>query len=204
MVYLKMELKLKNKPKILGLDISTKTVGFALLDINGSELLELTHFSPKIKPEPENSIELLLKKAELFKTHLENYKNVGITKIIIEEPLLQSNNINTVGTLLRYNTLILKNCYDVLGILPTFISTYNSRKFAFPDLVGKNNKDRNVLFGGYPKDVDKKKLVWDRVNSLFPDIKWPYNKKGQLAKEAFDMSDAVCCVIGYFNYNKQN
>lgn len=196
--------KFKNNPKILGLDISTKTVGFALFDITGSDLLELTHFSPKIKPEPENTIELLIKKSELFRINLEKYKDIGITRIIIEEPLLQSNNINTVGTLLRYNTLILKICYDVLGIVPTFISTYNSRKYAFPDLVGKNSKNRNVLFGGYPKDIDKKKLVWDRVNSLFPDIKWPYNTKGALAKEAFDMSDAVCCVIGYFNYIKQS
>lgn len=196
--------KLKNNPKILGLDVSSKTIGFSLFDITGSDLLELTHFTPKIKPEPQDRLELLIKKSELFKTHLEKYKNIGITRVIIEEPLLQSNNINTVGTLLRYNTLIVKNCYDILGVMPTFISTYNSRKYAFPDLVGKNSKDRNVLFGGYPKDVDKKKLVWDRVNSLFPDIKWPYNKKGQLSKEAFDMSDAVCCVIGYFNYNKQN
>ena len=199
-----MDLKLKNKPKILGLDISSKTIGVALFDINGSDLLELTHFTPKIRPEPEDKIELLIKKSDLFKTHLEKYRNVGITRVIIEEPLLQSNNINTVGTLLRYNTLILKNCYDIFGIMPTFISTYNSRKYAFPDLVGKNDKGRNVLFGGYPKDADKKKLVWDRVNSLFPDIKWPYNTKGNLAKEAFDMSDSVCCVIGYFNFIKEN
>ena len=45
-------IKLKNKPKILGLDISTKVIGFALFDISGSKLLELTHFSPKIKPQP--------------------------------------------------------------------------------------------------------------------------------------------------------
>ena len=128
--------RFKNKPKILGLDISTKTIGFALFDMTGSELLELTHISPKIKPQPEDKIEELIKKSEVFKKHIENYKNIGITKVIIEEPLLQSNNIYTVGTLLRYNTLILKACYDVLGVLPTFISTYNSRKIAFPNLVG--------------------------------------------------------------------
>ncbi len=46
-----IDVKFKNKPKILGLDISTKTIGFALFDISGSKLLELTHFSPKIKPQ---------------------------------------------------------------------------------------------------------------------------------------------------------
>lgn len=197
-----MEIKFKNTPKILGLDVSSKTIGWCLFDITGSDLLELSHFSPKIKPQPEDKIEELIKKAELFKEHLEKYRNVGITRVIIEEPLLQSNNIYTVGTLLRYNTLILKACYDVLGVLPTFISTYNSRKYAFPDLVGVNNKGKHVLFGGYPKDIDKKKLVWDRVNLLFPEIEWFYDKKGKLKKECFDMADSVATVIGFINMNK--
>lgn len=197
-----MELKLKNKPKILGLDISTKTVGFALFDMTSSKLLELTHFSPKIKPQPEDKIEELIKKSEAFKKHLENYKNVGIVRVIIEEPLLQSNNIYTVGTLLRYNTLILKACYDVLGVLPTFISTYNARKYAFPDLVGKNDKGKNVLFGGYPKDIDKKHVIWEHVNAVCPEVNWLYDKKGKLKKECYDMSDAATAVIGYVNMNK--
>jgi hypothetical protein len=194
--------KLKNNPKILGLDISTKTIGWALFDIKNSKLLELTHFSPKIKPQPEDKIEELIKKADAFKKHLEKYKNVGITRIIIEEPLLNSNNIYTVGTLLRYNTMILKCCYDMLGIIPTFISTYNARKFAFPDLVGSNDKGKNVLFGGYPKDIDKKHIIWEHVNNVCPEVKWLYGKNGNLKKENYDMSDAATAVIGFVNMNK--
>jgi len=41
--------KIKNTPKVLGLDISTKTIGWALFDIQTTELLELTHISPKTK-----------------------------------------------------------------------------------------------------------------------------------------------------------
>lgn len=195
---------LKNKPKILGLDISTKVIGFAIFDMSGSELLELTHFTPKIKPQPKDKIEELIKKADAFQKHLENYKNVGITRVIIEEPLLQSNNVYTVGTLLRYNTLILKSCYDVLGVLPTFISTYNSRKYAFPSLVGKNDKGRNVLFGGYPKDINKKHIIWEHVNSVCSNVNWLYTKTGSLKKENYDMADAATCVIGYVNMIKSN
>lgn len=197
-----MSIKLKNKPKILGLDVSTKTIGFALFDINGSELLELTHFSPKIKPQPEDKIEELLKKSDAFKKHLEEYKDMGIIKVIIEEPLLNSNNAYTIGTLLRYNSMILKCCYDVLGIVPTFISTYNARRYAFPDLVGESKSGKSVLFGGYPKDIDKKQVIWDHVNALFPDVAWQYTKTKTLKKENFDMSDAVTCVIGYINMSK--
>lgn len=194
-----MDNKFKNKAKILGLDISTKTIGWALFDITGSHLLELTHFSPKIKPQPEDKIEELLRKADGFRKHLEEYKDMGITKVIIEEPLLNSNNVYTVGTLLRYNSMVLKSCYDVLGIVPTFISTYNARKFAFPDLVGPNDKGRNVLFGGYPKNIDKKHVIWEHVNDLFPEVTWVHTKTGNLKKENYDMSDAATAVIGYVN-----
>ena len=71
-----IDVKLKNKPKILGLDISTKTIGWALFDMTGSKLLELTHFSPKIKPQPEDKIEELILKAEAFKKHLLGYKDI--------------------------------------------------------------------------------------------------------------------------------
>jgi hypothetical protein len=197
-----IDVKLKNKPKILGLDISTKTIGWALFDISGSNLLELTHFSPKIKPQPEDKLEELMMKANAFQKHLDNYVDVGITKVIIEEPLLNSNNVYTVGTLLRYNTMICKMIYDTLKIVPSFISTYNSRKFAFPSLVGPNDKGRNVLFGGYPKDIDKKQVIWNHVNSLCPEVNWLYGKTGTLKKENFDMADAACCVIGYINMSK--
>ena len=197
-----MSTKLKNTPKILGLDISTKTIGWALFDVNSSKLLELTHFSPKIKPQPEDKIEELLKKADAFRIHLEEYRDVGISKVVIEEPLLNSNNIYTVGTLLRYNTMILKSCYEILGIVPTFISTYNARKYAFPSLVGQNDKGKNVLFGGLPKDTDKKHIIWENVNAVCPEVKWLYGKTGNLKKENYDMSDAATAVIGYVNMQK--
>jgi hypothetical protein len=198
-----MDTKIKHKSKILGLDISTKTIGWALFDLTGKKLLELTHFSPKIKPQPEDKLEELLKKADAFKKRLEEYKDFGIVKVIIEEPLLNSNNVYTVGTLLRYNTMICKIVYDTLGIVPTFISTYNARKFAFPDLVGSNGKNKNVLFGGYPKDIDKKHVIWEHVNAVCPEVKWLYNKTGNLSKENYDMSDAATAVIGYINMIKQ-
>ena len=98
--------------------------------------------------------------------------------------------------------MILKNCHDVLGIIPEFISTYNARKFAFPDLMGPNKTGRKVLFGGYPKDINKKHVIWEHVNAVCPDVDWLYGRTGNLRKENYDMADAVSCVIGYINMNK--
>ena len=194
-----MRTPIKNSPKVLGLDISTKTIGWALFDIKTQELLELTHISPRPKTvnlEDNKMLELILK-SEVFRTKLEEYKKLGIVSVIIEEPLLNSNNIYTIQTLLRFNTLICKTIYDVLGIVPEFISTYNSRKFAFPELVQENDKKKFVLFGGLPKDIDKKMIIWELVAKKEPQIQWQYTKNNTLKKENFDQTDAYTCVLGY-------
>lgn len=194
--------KFQNTPKVLGLDVSTKTIGIALFDIPSQQLLELTHISPVPKPKIDNKIEELIKKSEIVRQKLLEYKDLGITKVIIEEPLLNSNNIYTVGTLMRYNTLICKEVYDVLGIVPDFVTTYNARKFAFPELVQKNDKGKFVLFGGYPKTIDKKEIIWQQVAKKEPQITWLYTRNNTLKKECFDMSDSYTCVLGYMKAEK--
>ena len=197
-----MAKSIKNSPKILGLDVSTKTIGVALFDLSSRDLLELTHVSPQPKPQPDNKMEELLLKSETFRKKLEEYKGVGVVRCIIEEPLLNSNNAYTIGTLLRYNTLISKEVYDVLGIVPEYISTYNSRKEAWPELVRKNEKGKYVLFGGYPKDCDKKMIIWELVAKREPQINWLYTRNNTLKKENFDMTDAYTVVLSYLNSKK--
>ena len=79
---------------------------------------------------------------------------MGIVRIIIEEPLLNSNNVYTIQTLLRFNSFVFKEIYNILGIIPEFISTYNSRKFAFPELVQENDKKKHVLFNALIPDFE--------------------------------------------------
>jgi hypothetical protein len=200
--------------RILGLDVSTKTIGIALFDDLGEngKLQVLTHITPKIKPKPDNNIEMLIKKAQVFESEfLEKYADFDIDKVIIEEPLLRSNNVNTVGTLLRFNGMVCKSVHEVLNVTPEFISSYDARKYAFPDLMGirTHKKDgtpfteaeikrkKPVLFGNQPYDVDKKEVIWDKVNNLEPQIVWLYNKHNVLSKENYDMTDAYTCVLGY-------
>lgn len=195
---------IKNTPKVLGLDISTKTIGWALFDVKSQELLELTHISPRPKMDKNNDDKLkeLLLKSEIFAQKLMEYKNLGILKVIIEEPLLNSNNIYTIQTLLRFNSFIFKEIYNILGIVPQFISTYNARKFAWPELVQENDKGKHVLFGGLPKDIDKKMLVWEKVAKKEPQIIWAYTKNNTLRKENFDQTDAYTCALGYMKSNE--
>lgn len=193
---------LKESPKVLGLDVSTRTIGVALFDIQTQQLLELTHVSPTPKPKVENKIEELMLKSNIFREKLLAYVGLGIQYVVIEEPLLNSNNVYTVGTLMRFNTLICKEVYDVLGIVPEFISTYNSRKFAFPHLVQPNDKGKHVLFGGLPKDIDKKVVIWEQVSKREPQIVWNYTKNNTLKKENYDQTDAYCAALGFMKFKE--
>jgi RNase H-fold protein (predicted Holliday junction resolvase) len=186
----------KESPKVLGLDVSTKTIGMALFDIQTKNLLELTHVSPIPKLKVENKIEELLLKSAIVREKLKTYVGLGITHVVIEEPLLNSNNVYTVSTLMRFNTLVCREIYDILGVVPEFISTYNSRKFAFPELVKENDKGKFVLFGGLPKDTDKKVVIWELVAKKEPQIVWNFTKNNTLKKENYDMTDAYCSALG--------
>ena len=213
----------KNTEFLLALDVSTSTIGIALFQDLGDngKIKWLTHVSPKVKPQPESKTEELFRKVEIFESEflLKNHdifgelKNLGVTRVVIEEPLLQSNNVYTIATLLRFNGMISKSVYDTLGIVPEFISSYDARKYAFPELmaVRKTKKDGTpllekqiaknvpVLFGDYPFDVDKKYVLWEKVAELEPQVTWFYDKNNKLKKETFDTSDAYTAARGYMN-----
>jgi RNase H-fold protein (predicted Holliday junction resolvase) len=200
-----------DSPKVLGLDVSTKTIGWALFDIESNNLLELTHISPVPNPKVENKIEELILKSNIFRKKLEDYVGMGVQYVVIEEPLLNSNNVYTVGTLLRFNGMISKVVDDVLGVVPDFITSYDSRAYAYPELTAIRTHDKKgeaykekdlktkkpVLFGAYAWDIDKKQIIWDKVADREPQIVWEYDKNMKLKKENFDMTDAYTCVLGH-------
>jgi hypothetical protein len=203
--------KTKEASYVLGLDVSTKTIGIALFEDMGDkgDLKLLHHVTPKVKPKPESKMQELFEKANIFEQEfLNNYSDVGIDRVIIEEPLLRSNNVNTVATLLRFNGMISRSVYDTLGVIPEFISSYDARKYGFPELMEVRTKNKKgepysekeiekkkpVLFGGYDWDIDKKMVVWDKVADLEPQIDWTYTRNKTLKAENFDMTDAYTCV----------
>jgi len=201
--------------KILGLDVSTKTIGIALFNEEG-KLWELTHITPKIKPKLDNKLEEQFRKVDSFERLLTRYIELDIDKVIIEEPLLNSNNIYTVATLLRFNGMISKVVEEVLNVVPEFISSNDARRYAFPELVQvrthnkkgepypekslKNKKP--VLFGAYDYKVDKKMVIWEKVAQLEPSIVWEYTRNNTLKKENFDMTDAYTVCLAAMNMDK--
>lgn len=208
---------------ILGLDISTSCIGASIVIDDGEslpEIVKITQISPKV-PKGVDGIESLFIKKRIFETEfIIPLKDFGITDVIIEEPLLASNNVFTVGKLIRFNGMISEAIYSNLGIVPKFISSYDSRMFSFPELcsIRKYNKkgkeypmshikkdissNNVVLFGAYPYDVDKKVIMMDLVNNIYPNIEWSRNAKGEIRKENYDACDSLVCTLAYINVNR--
>ena len=210
---------------ILGLDISTACLGVCVVKDDGKnkpEILYLGHKTPKVTNKIKGIESLFLKKQifeEEFIKHIAT--SYTITDVVIEEPLLSSNNVNTVATLLRFNGMISEAIYRNIGIVPNFISSYDARMYSFPELVSirkynkkgveynikhidKAMKDSSiVLFGSYPFDIDKKTVMMNMVNDMYNDnsIEWVYNKNGELKKENYDACDALICTLAYININ---
>lgn len=209
---------------ILGLDVSTKCVGACIVkDYGGDEkpeVIKLTHVSPKVSRKVDELEALFKRKDTVEESLIKPLVECGITDVVIEEPLVSSNNAITVSTLLRFNGMISESVYRNLGIVPKLISSYDARSYSFPELISlrKYNKkgeeypvehilkaikkDNIVLFGAYPYDIDKKNVMMNLVNDMYPTIKWVKDEKtGELRKENYDACDSLVCVLAYININ---
>lgn len=211
---------------ILGLDVSTSCIGLTLaVNVNKElKIIQVTHFRLKT-PSKLKGIEALFHKSAYFETVLNDYKDLSklgmgelkINHVVIEEPLIGSNNAFTASTLLRFNGMISQSVFNILNVIPEFISSFDARKCAFPELLAvrkynksgkvypvekirKSLKEGNlVLFGEYPWDCDKKLILQSKISDMFADINWQYDKNGELKKENFDASDSLVCVLGYIH-----
>jgi len=204
-----------DKKLILGLDVSTTTIGVALVlsENDETKILKVGNITPKINSKIKGIEKLFLEKYVFEEQVLSQYINIGITDVVIEEPLLSSNNVHTISTLLKFNGMVSESVYKTLGLVPNYISSYDSRKYGIPSLMAKREFDKKgnrlpqskidksepVLFGKFPFDLDKKVIVLEKISELFPDIEWFFDKKGEIAKCSFDSSDAICCVLGWLN-----
>ena len=212
---------MRTEPRvILGLDVSTATIGISLAvkDDNGTiKPVEVTHLKLNI-PSKYKDAEALFMKNNMFREKVEElHSKYVIDSVVIEEPLVSSNNAITVSTLLKFNGIVSWTVYEVLGVIPEYISSYDARKFGMPQLmaVRKYNKkgeqydykkikhaianNELVEFGAYPFDVSKKDIIWAYISERFPNINWVLDKKGELKKENFDASDSLICILGWLN-----
>jgi len=195
---------------IWSLDISTTNIGSALWDING-KLIELKHLELKISKDvsvPDRDIH----KAEIFRKYAEEYKkrifnelNGEIEHIIIEAPLMMSNNANTASLLLGFNGICRYILFDIFNKYPMKISVHESRKLFLSELVSlKKRKGKMVEVLSFPEEYKKNKkyYIWKKVAKLEPQIEWFYKRNSDQPRDiCYDLSDSY--TVGYAFFVKQ-
>lgn len=205
---------------ILGLDVSTSTIGMSVVVVGDDgkiKPVEVTHLRLNT-PAKIKGAKALFMKNDMFVEKLKEFSaKYPVDTIVIEEPLLSSNNSVTVSTLLKFNGMVSLSAYHVFNVVPEYISSYDARKFGMSELMAVRKYDKKgneysekkirsaiknnelVLFGDYAFDVAKKFVIWNYVSELFPGIEWVEDKNGELKKENFDASDSLICIMGYLS-----
>jgi Holliday junction resolvasome RuvABC endonuclease subunit len=161
---------------ILGVDVSTKCIGWCILENDGS-FKDVGYIWLKDLDYPEK----LNKLWATLRPKMQSDMLYEDWQVFVEAPLQRSNNQNVVNILQHWNGMVCAYLYKLSsGVFPTMITEHNVRKI----------NDIKVPKG--VKGVNKKKYVLQCVQELgiIPEDKWEYKKTGNPKDFCYDMADA--------------
>jgi len=171
---------------LLGLDISSSTIGYSLLDEQSGEISRYGFVDIR-KTEKD-----LFEKVHNFFFMLDDLK---FDKVCIEESLSSfsfgKTTTNTIILLAKINAMISYIIFDKFKIKPEYINVSHARK-----LIGLTIKKKSKKFPGI-KIPDTKDQVFEFINKS-NDFIWFYNKKDSLDNRCLDASDAIVIAKAEF------
>jgi len=160
---------------IIGFDVSTKCIGYCLLNDDGS-LYDIDYiWLDKIKGE--------YNKLDVVKGALQNsIKISGDASVFVEAPLGRSNNQNVVNKLQRFNGQVCLLLYQHFGVEPVLIPETTVRKL------------NGIKIPKGVKGQEKKKYVLKCVQDLgiIDESKWELKRTGNPKDWSYDMADSFC------------
>ena len=173
---------------ILGLDVSTSTVGWCLLE--GEKIKDIGFISL-------SKGKSLVEKAAIFEKNLSIIADLrNITHVFIEAPLQRfSPGRSSAGTLVKlasFNGVTQFVCYQKLGISPELLNVTSARKS-----IGIQTQTQKKA------GIPVKEQVFGWVENKLQTIVWPEKvlksgpRKGQSIRlpECFDMADAYVIAM---------
>jgi Holliday junction resolvasome RuvABC endonuclease subunit len=166
--------------KILGLDISSTTIGWAILDIddkNNISFVKCDYIKP-LKDEPILDRIYATKSIVSDIIAKEKPDYIGIEDLILFMP---KSTATTTTTLSAFNRVIAIMAYDYLASHPGLFSVMTIRHGL---KLGK------IL----PKKEDMPELVAKHLGITFPYVK---GKTGKIKEESFDMADGIAVALYY-------
>lgn len=166
------------KKKVMGLDISSTTIGICLLSYDDKKIT-LDHVSYYKPPKKGNILERLATIRKYINDKVDELKPdvVSIEDIVLF--MKGKSSAVTITTLAIVNRMIGLAVFDKLNKLPYI---YNVMRIRHAIKIGK------VL----PSKEDVPELVANILNTKFPYVK---NRKGENSKENEDMADSIAVAL---------
>lgn len=169
--------------KILGLDVSSATIGWALLS-DDIELLKYGHLKPPSKKKSKDNFSLRLDFAFVEVGNLIQSLNPDV--VVIEDYAKRftkgRSNANTILTLASFNEVSGLISYKLTGKKPIRISVSTLR---------------TIVNNHYGEEINDKDDVLKFCEKHFDNFSSALNQKGNLKKESYDEADAIIVSLGY-------
>lgn len=167
--------------KVLGLDVSSTTIGYCLLEITEDNQIKFDHCN-YLKPIKKGTIiERIVDTRNKIKAIIEKHKPDLIAIEDIIQFMKGQSTAKTIITLTTFNRMICLLANDYLGHPPELFSVMSIRH---------GLKTNNI----FPKKEDMPELVAKHLGITFP---YELNKKGNIKVESYDMADGVAVALYY-------
>lgn len=171
--------------RILGLDASTTTIGWSILEKDNNNNISLLH-SGFFSPPKNGTIFERLITTRKFIINLINQH--APDEVVLEDIILfmaGKSTAQTTLTLAIFNRIIGLTIVDSLSKEPKMINVMSLRHTL---------KENNIL----PSKEEIPELVAKKLNIKFPYILTLKGKnKGKIAKESYDIADSIALAYGY-------
>ena len=170
--------------KVLGLDVSTTTIGIGLLEVNGSDIsfLSIEHFNP---PKKGDLITRLAKTQRYIKKVIKSLKPDYIAIEDIVEYMPNKTTSHSIIALAQVNRIICLTAYDYLKRSPELFNVLSIRH-GIKHTKALPSKDQ------IPAVLEK------HLNITLPPLLITKGKnKGNFAPEYYDRADGVAVALYY-------
>lgn len=174
------------KTYILGIDISTAVVGFAVMTVDHKLITY-----DKLKFKKDLTLE---QRAEYFKNKVESIDSYYcISEVFVEQPAMMfgrgKTTANTMAKLQRFNGMCCYAIHDLLKIQASMIHSNSARKKMNISIP------RNVL--------NKKHFIIDEVSKKYPKFNYKLTRYGNPEPGTDDIADAIVVAhAGVCIYNE--
>ena len=165
-------------PKVLGLDISSNTIGYAIIEYNDNSmsLIKTGH----IKPPPSSKGSLTFRAMKASEKIRELLEKENPDHVAVESYASRF----TAGRSTARTIIVLSFFNELTSLICLQTLKFETDKYPVTSIRSTISKHLNI------KSVSKDD-VFNLMRSTFPNFKVGLNKVGNISKEYFDQADAI-------------